>query len=98
LNQPYYPRVECYVAKRSGVRGRCLEPRFRDKAEGAAALQSFGALTHCRCPPEGLLRGPRLRIHPELLVDLGDDDVPASHRHDGEYPQRDSGDDVATLP
>ncbi len=33
-----------------------------------------------------------------LLVDLGDDDVPAAHRHERQYRQRHLGDDVAALP
>ncbi len=48
--------------------------------------------------PEGLVGGARVLAHLVLLVHLGDDDVPAAHRHDDEDDQRDLGDDVAALP
>jgi hypothetical protein len=86
------------LPSKSGVLGRRLEPGLGDESIGTALLQFFRALTHRRRVPEGLVRVSRLRAHPELLVDLGDDDVPAAHRHDGQDRQRHLGDDVAALP
>ena len=77
---------------------RRLEPRLGDEAVRAAFLEFVGALAHRRRLPERLVGGARLAVHPPLLVHLGDDDVPAAHRHQHQDRQRDLGDDVAALP
>ena len=69
------------------------------KRNGLRLLQAVRrrACTRRRLP-ERLFGGLGLLAHLRLLVDLGDDDVPAAHRHDDEDDQRDLGDDVAALP
>ena len=98
LDRHRYPFVEVDVAEQTGVLGRRLEPRFGDEAVGARLLQPVGAFAHGGRRPERLVRRLRLAAHLELLVHLGDDHVPAAHRHDDQDAERDPGDDVAALP
>src|SRR5207249_3061608 len=92
------PGVDVDIALQSAVLARGLEPGFRDEAVGAIGLQAIGALAYRGRAPELLVRRTRLPAHLVLLIYLGDDDVPASQRHDDQDRDGGPGDDVAAPP
>ena len=69
------------------------------KRNGLPSFSAVGALAHrWRASRTSCWRPSPGAACLRLLVELGDDDVPAAHRHDHEDAERGLGDEVAALP
>src|SRR5471030_2177055 len=99
INRGVDPRVavdgfeQCFVVMFARFDG-C----FRDEAERRSFVEQLRACDQRRRGPQLLVGALRTAVGTELLEELGDHDVPATHRHEHQQNQHEACNKVTVLP